>query len=325
VSPSWQQQVAQADQTPETLASTLQLPSRMVVEMMGGDLSFPIRATQSYLSRIEPGNPDDPLLRQILPTTEEQLILPGFSQDPVGDQAALQSEGLLQKYRGRALLITTPNCAIHCRYCFRRHYPYRENHRSHQYHEPLRWIASEATLDEVILSGGDPLLLSDSRLSDLLERLESIAHLKTLRIHTRVPVVLPDRVTSRLIQRLESSRLNMVMVLHSNHPNELDHAVEEALNPLRGGKIILLNQSVLLRQVNDRIDTLEQLSQRLFALGVLPYYLHQLDHVQGGHHFEVQKERAIRLIEGLRERLPGYLVPRLVEEIEGATSKCPLE
>ncbi len=320
----WQQELAQAQWSAEQLAQRLQLQTTHLQAMRQGAEAFPIRVTESYLQRIKIGNLDDPLLKQILPCTEELNTVEGFSSDPVGDHAAMQPGGLLQKYRGRALLITTAACAIHCRYCFRRDFPYQQHHFEFNQSKAIQHLQSDATLQEVILSGGDPLILSDERLSTLLDQLESIPHLKTVRFHSRIPVVLPSRITPTLTHRLQQSHLNMVMVIHSNHPNELDHSVAEAMQPLKQAGITLLNQSVLLKGINDQAEILCQLSHALFEIGVLPYYLHLLDRVTGSHHFDLPEADSLGLYETLRTMLPGYLLPRLVREIEGEASKMAI-
>lgn len=321
---TWQQELSQSNWTPATLAERLSLPEVRINTMEISAQHFPIRATESYLQRIEVGNTDDPLLRQILPAEEEQQTVKGYSMDPVGDHAAMQPGGLLQKYQGRALLITSTACAIHCRYCFRRDFPYQQHHFEFNQSEAIHYLQSDNTLHEVILSGGDPLVLNDKRLSNLLDQLEKIPHLKTIRFHSRIPVVLPSRITNTLIHRLQQSRLNVVMVIHSNHPNELDQSVATALRQMREAEVTLLNQSVLLKGVNDQTETLRQLSHTLFEIGVLPYYLHLLDRVKGSHHFDLPEQDATALYEQLRSVLPGYLLPRLVREIEGKTSKTTI-
>ena len=323
--PDWQQELSRSLRTPEALAGALHLPLEQVVTMIGAHNDFPIRVTDSYLQRIEPGNPQDPLLLQILPQTAELQEQPGFSHDPVGDQPAIQGRGVLQKYHGRALLVTTAACGIHCRYCFRRHYDY-----SHQglnaavEANDLSWIQQNPTIREIILSGGDPLMLSNRRLLHLLTLLESIPHLQTVRIHTRMPIATPNRLDQPLLDALLQSRLKVVMVIHANHPRELDESVAAALAPLVNSPVMLLNQSVLLRKINDQPISLEALSLRLFECGVLPYYLFLLDRVQGSHHFEVSERRAIELIDAIGTSLPGYLIPRLVREIEGEPRKSPV-
>jgi EF-P beta-lysylation protein EpmB len=274
---------------------------------------------------MKPGDASDPLLRQVLPLKAEQLPVEGFGPDPVGDRPATRVPGLVQKYAGRALLMVHGACAIHCRYCFRRHYPYADLGASNpRLRGAVDAIAADSSLTEVILSGGDPLLLDDGPLGALLRRLDAIPHLRRLRIHSRLPVVLPERVTEGLCLAVGGMRLSPVVVIHANHPQELGPDTASALGRLRGAGVTLLNQSVLLGGVNDRVDTLGELSERLFAQGVLPYYLHQLDPVQGAAHFQVPDTNALALLEGLRVHLPGYLVPRLVREVSGEAFKSPL-
>lgn len=286
---------------------------------------FPLRVTRSFVARMRKGDPHDPLFLQIWPGDAEYIDTPGFASDAVGDLASLKSGGLIHKYRGRALVITTGACAINCRYCFRRHFPYNDSLASRgNWRETLAQIAADASIEEVILSGGDPLSLSDDKLSALVEGLERIPHVRRLRLHTRTAVVLPERVDEALIAWLGRTRLQKVVVLHVNHPNEIDASVEAAIARLRGAGATLLNQSVLLRRINDSSETLATLSERLFACGVLPYYLHLLDRVQGAGHFEVSQSEAVKLMEELAARLPGYLVPRLAREQPGAPAKTLL-
>jgi EF-P beta-lysylation protein EpmB len=275
---------------------------------------------------MQPGDPDDPLLRQVLPVADEMVVAPGFTVDPVRDDLAERQPGLLQKYEGRVLLITTGTCAIHCRYCFRRHFPYDETPRSLTDWQPaIDEIAADDTVHEVILSGGDPLTLVDVTLSDLIESLASIPHLKRLRIHTRLPIVIPERVTDDLVGMLRDCRLTPVVVVHANHANELDAHVADALARLSHAGIVLLNQAVLLAGVNDSVEAQAALSERLIDLRVVPYYLHQLDRVAGAAHFEVQPETGRQIVRELRGRLPGYMVPRYVAEVPGAGSKTIIE
>ncbi len=272
------------------------------------------------------GDIDDPLLRQVLPLAEEEAEVPGFIGDPVGDLAAAAVPGVLHKYRGRVLLVTTGACAVHCRYCFRRHFPYADSNPSvQQWQGALEYIHGHSDITEVILSGGDPLAFSDSRLADLVEQVAAIPHVKRLRIHTRLPIVLPSRVDKNLLAWLQRTRLQKVVVVHANHANEIDEEVRAAMRKLRDAGTMLLNQSVLLKGVNDSAEELADLSERLFEAGILPYYLHLLDRVQGAAHFEVDRARALWLMQVLRARLPGYLVPRLVREQPGADSKTPAE
>ena len=279
-------------------------------------------APLSYVERMRPGDPYDPLLRQVLPLAEESIDATGFSNDPVQDQAAMLRPGLLQKYTNRVLLVTTGACAIHCRYCFRRHFPYGNGpHSLAQWQPAIEQIAADPSIEEVILSGGDPLTLVDAHLAELANHLASIPHLRRLRIHTRLPIVIPQRVTGALLEWLSSSRLVPIVVIHSNHAAELDESVAAALGQLTRAGIMLLNQTVLLRGVNDSLAALSELSCRLIDLRVVPYYLHQLDRVRGAAHFEVPVERGRELVQQLRDTLPGYAVPTYVREIAGEPSK----
>jgi EF-P beta-lysylation protein EpmB len=274
------------------------------------------------------GDAADPLLRQVLPLDAELLETAGYVTDPVGDLAALAGQGLLHKYHGRALLVTTGACAIHCRYCFRREFPYGEHHAGRQaFANSLEAIRADPSINEVLLSGGDPLTLSDRRLAGLLEGLEAIPHVRRVRVHTRLPVVLPERIDAGFLAAWNSPhRLQRIMVIHANHPQELCGAadVQAALGALQRSGATLLNQSVLLRGVNDSVAALEELSVVLFESGVLPYYLHVLDPVHGAAHFDVPEYEARKLHAALTARLPGYLVPKLVREVPGAAAKTML-
>jgi EF-P beta-lysylation protein EpmB len=320
--PRWQSELARAVSRPRDLLERLGLPADLAAQSP----DFPLRVPESYVARIRPGDPADPLLRQVLPTAPEGKLATGYALDPVGDRAALVAPGLLRKYRGRALLIVTGACPVHCRYCFRRHFPYAGTGASRgAWDGALAALAADPSVDEVILSGGDPLSLADDRLATLVDRIAALPHVRRLRVHTRMPVVLPARVDDALLGWIAASRLRPVVVLHANHPHELDGEVAAAAARLAGAGATLLNQSVLLRGVNDEAATLAALSERLFDLGVLPYYLHQLDRVAGAAHFEVTDTRARELLTELRGRLPGYLVPRLVREEPGAPGKTPLD
>ncbi len=283
---------------------------------------FAFRVTAAFASRMKQGDPADPLLRQVLPLAEELRVWPGFLADPVGDLQAVAVPGLLHKYHGRALLIATGACAINCRYCFRREFPYADAQlgRSREA-EALAHIAADASIAEVILSGGDPLVLDDGRLETLVDGIAAIPHVSRLRIHSRLPVVLPARITPRLVQILVGTRLKPVMVIHANHANEFDTEVGRSLDRLRGAGVVLLNQSVLLQGVNDTLEALAALSETLLDYGVTPYYLHLLDKARGTGHFDVPEEKVLALCEDLRRRLPGYLVPRLVREVAGEPYK----
>jgi EF-P beta-lysylation protein EpmB len=320
--PAWQTELAQLVTEPAELLALLELGTEWLPAACAAARRFPLRVPRGFVARMRKADPHDPLLRQVLPLAEELDRIPGYGPDPVGDHAALRAPGVLQKYRGRVLLTATGACAVHCRYCFRRAFPYSEaNASADHWQGALEHIAADASIEEVILSGGDPLTLSDRRIAEFSERLAAIAHVRRLRVHTRLPVVLPARVTTGLCRALAGTRLATAVVIHANHAQELDDSAAAACVQLRESGMALLNQSVLLRGVNDRVETLKTLSERLFEIGVLPYYLHLLDRVEGAAHFDVPEQRAIELIESLQASLPGYLVPRLVREEAGAPGK----
>lgn len=319
---AWQRELARAVTDPAELVALLSLDARLIDPARRVAARFGLRVPRGYVARMRRGDPDDPLLRQILPLAAESVVVPGFHHDPVGDLAAMQTPGVLQKYDGRVLLTTTGACAVHCRYCFRRHFPYADaNPAAAEWGEALAGIGADSTIREVILSGGDPLMLPDARIAALVEALARIPHLQRLRVHTRLPIVLPERVTDELCALLTGTRLRSIVVVHANHPHEIDAQVLSALKRLQRGGTALLNQSVLLRGVNDDADVLCRLSEALFAGGVLPYYLHLLDKVHGAAHFDVDLDRGRALWNEMTARLPGYLVPRLVREEAGAPAK----
>ena len=319
--PDWRRQLAQAERDPRALLHRLELPLSLLPAAESAARLFPLRAPEPWIRRIRRGDPHDPLLLQVLPLYAEHDTPAGFSTDPVGDGPAQSGAGILHKYHGRVLMITTGACAIHCRYCFRRHFPYSESQAGrNDWGDSLAWLDAHPEVDEVILSGGDPLTLSDRRLASLTRALRQRPQVRRLRLHTRLPVVLPDRVTPELLELLDGP-WEVVWVIHSNHARELDEAVAAALGRLRAAGHWLLNQAVLLRRVNDSADALEALSRRLFQVGVLPYYLHLLDRVQGAAHFEVPEARGQALAAELAARLPGYLVPRLAREEAGEPAK----
>jgi EF-P beta-lysylation protein EpmB len=319
---SWQEALKDAVRDPRELLRLLDLPHSRVDGASDSNQQFSLLAPRGFVARMRAGDPDDPLLRQVLPIVDELRDAAGFVADPVDDAAAARRPGLLQKYRGRALLITTGACAVHCRYCFRRHFPYWTAPRSlAEWLPALDEIENDETLDEVILSGGDPLMIVDQALAKLIDKLAAIRHLRRLRIHTRLPIMIPERVTMELVGMLRCCRLTPIVVVHANHANELDEDVAAALAKIADAGIVLLNQAVLLAGVNDTVEAQFALCQQLVNLRVLPYYLHQLDPVAGAAHFEVLVERGRRIIEELRERLPGYAVPRYVQEVAGAESK----
>ncbi len=323
--PLWQAELARAISNPAELLRLLELPVSLLADAVREGKEFPLRVPRGYVARMKPGDPHDPLLRQVLPVGEEGVSAEGYTQDALNELQAMPVAGLLHKYHGRALLVTTGACAIHCRYCFRRHFPYAQaNPATGEWAEALSYLARDASIEEVILSGGDPLSLPDARLALLAERLAAIPHLKYLRIHTRLPIVLPERVDGQLLDWLTGTRLKPIMVVHANHAQEIDGNVRAALMRLAERGVTLFNQSVLLKGVNDSAEALAALSQGLFDAGVTPYYLHLLDRVQGTAHFEVSETRARELMAEVRARLPGYLVPRLVREIAGAPAKQPL-
>ena len=287
---------------------------------------FPVRVPLPYLSRMTRGDALDPLLLQAFPLPDEAVAEDGYSDDPLAEAAVNPAPGVLHKYHGRALLLVTSACAIHCRYCFRRHFPYGDNQPGKsRWRESLAYIAADTSISEVILSGGDPLTLPDAYLAWFYTELAAIDHVARIRLHTRLPIMIPQRITENLCRILANPRFRTILVMHSNHAREFDADVHLACRSLQQAGITLLNQSVLLRRVNDSADALAALSERLFAAGVLPYYLHLLDKVAGAAHFDVPESRALALVQELREKLPGYLVPKLVREQPGAGAKTPAE
>ena len=324
-SSDWQQSLRRAVRDPDELCRRLELPAEYTAAARRAAALFGVFVPQEYLNRMRRADPYDPLLRQVLPLGEEFRAANEYTDDPVGDGEALAAPGLLHKYDSRVLLVTTGACAVHCRYCFRRHFPYAAMpKRADDWQPALDRIAADATIEEVILSGGDPLTLLDARLAELVHRLEGIEHLRRLRIHTRLPIMIPSRMTRPLLDCLGGTRLTTLMVIHANHAAEIDDEVASALSTLVAAGMPTLNQSVLLRGVNDDADALVELSKRLVDIGVMPYYLHQLDRVRGAAHFEVPVDRGIAIVEQMRTRLPGYAVPRFVQEIPGAAHKQTL-
>ncbi|MGO1232342.1 MAG: EF-P beta-lysylation protein EpmB [Marinobacter sp.] len=324
--PDWQRILSDSITCPEQLLSRLNLPAgRSLGGAQAGHQLFPIRVPEPFVRRMQPGNPDDPLLRQVLPLTEETEQAPGFVADPLEEDGAIQTTGLIRKYRSRALLMVTGQCAINCRYCFRRHFPY-ASHRlgPEDRQEVINALNSSPEINEVIFSGGDPLSVNDRLLAQWASLLDSVPHLRRLRIHSRLPVVIPQRVNDQMLAWLNESRLQKILVVHVNHPAEIDQATRHAFNRLRDAGVTLLNQSVILKGVNDSSKTLASLSETLFEAGVMPYYLHAFDPVRGAHHFAVSDDRAKAIVQELMAQLPGFLVPRLVRELPGAASKTPI-
>lgn len=316
----WQKQLATAFRDAESLLRRLGLPDHPAI-----GCEFPLLVPHSFVDRMVCKDSADPLLLQVLTDERELTATPDFVADPVGDSAAKLTDGILQKYHGRALLITTGACAVHCRYCFRREYPYQNEPRRMQDWEPaIRQLEQDPSITEVILSGGDPLMLTDVRLRQMCERIDQIPHIERIRFHTRLPIVLPARVTDELLQTIAQLRSQAIMVVHANHGNEIAGDCSAALKKLVEAGIPVMNQAVLLRNINDDADALTDLCQRLINLGVMPYYLHQLDRVNGAAHFEVPVARGLQLIEELAKRLPGYAVPKFVQELPGQPSKSAI-
>ncbi len=320
--PAWQQALARAYTRPEALLKALGLEQTLCAAAHEGMQQFPFRVPRGFAARMRRGDPEDPLLRQVLPGAAEAQTRPGYVNDPVGDLPRMATPGLIHKYHGRALLIATGACAIHCRYCFRRHFPYAEAGLSaRQLERAMAWLDADPSIREIILSGGDPLSLTDQRLTSLVEQLQKISHLRRLRLHSRSAITLPERITPELLALLEAWRGPVVLVVHVNHANELDNSVAAAMTALRRAGVTLLNQSVLLHGINDSVPALAELSESLADHGIQPYYLHLLDPVAGAAHFDVSEERARELMFQLRQCLPGYLVPTLAREIQGEPAK----
>ncbi len=321
----WQQQMRDGLSDPRKLLQLLQLQDQAHLLSAAAAQSFRQRVPLAFVARMRPGDIHDPLLRQVLPLVDEELQVDGFSDDPVADLEHIAVPGLIHKYHGRVLLIVTGACAVNCRYCFRRAFPYSEQSiSSKHFQQSLAYIERDNSISEVILSGGDPLTLATQKLRALTTALTAIEHVRRIRIHTRVPVVLPDRVDAALCRWLSDCPCPVAMVLHCNHANELDQHLQGACSRLRDSGVSLLNQAVLLRGINDSAAAQIELSERLFAAGVLPYYLHQLDPVTGASHFQVSDDRAQRIYQQMRDQLPGYLLPRLVRDVPGESAKTRL-
>lgn len=326
---AWTQLLADAVSDLDELLALLDLDTSCIGEhadALRSAHSFALRVPRGFIGRMRRGDPDDPLLRQVLPIDREMIPVGGFTTDPVGELARSPSDGVLHKYHGRALVMVTGACAIHCRYCFRRHFPYSDHAvAGGDLEAAINRITADPEITEVILSGGDPLTLPDVYLEALARDLAAVPSVRRLRIHTRLPVVLPQRVDADLAMWLGGLGVPVVVVVHANHANEIDEDVRRALAALDAAGVTLLNQAVLLAGVNDSVDALADLSETLFDAGVLPYYLHMLDPVEGAAHFEVSEETARLLHTELTARLPGYLVPRLVREVEGAPAKVGVD
>jgi L-lysine 2,3-aminomutase len=322
---TWQILWRDAVRDPRELLNLLALPHLASQISEAAAAQFPLRVPRGFIEKMRNGDANDPLLRQVLPIIDETRLAEGFSLDAVGDAAAKSGTGIIHKYDGRALLIATGSCAIHCRYCFRRHFPYAdETAASQHWSQALAFLKAESSIEELILSGGDPLSLSTEKLMELSDGLKTISHIKRFRIHTRLPVVLPERIDHTFLQWLKGLSWPSVIVIHANHANELDQQVMHAVSDLRQAGAVVLNQAVLLKGVNDDIASQIALSKRLFDIGVLPYYLHQLDRVHGAAHFLVSDAEAKQIHQTMLHALPGYLVPKLVREIAGMPSKSPM-
>jgi EF-P beta-lysylation protein EpmB len=323
---TWRKALADGFSDVSSLLEYLQIDPSAVSDHTRASQQFSLRVPRIFAELMHKGDPEDPLLLQVLPQAIEMQPVSGFTTDPVGDHKAEHSPGVLQKYHGRILIVTTGACAVHCRYCFRRHYPYTNATASaSQWRHIIEHLEANPTIEEVILSGGDPLMVSDEKLGKWLQQLETLPQIKRLRIHTRLPVVLPQRITADLHAVLARYDIHKVMVIHANHPNELSPVVADRLKKLAATGVTLLNQSVLLKGVNDNVDTLIKLSNRLFEIGVLPYYLHLLDRVEGAAHFELEERAILKLQQQLLTRLPGYLMPKMVRERAGMPYKTPIQ
>jgi EF-P beta-lysylation protein EpmB len=319
----WQKDLGQLITDPLELLSLLELDSDDID--WDWDHQFPLRVTQSFVARMKKGDPHDPLLRQVLTTKQESQLSSCFSEDPLQESQYNPVPGLLHKYSSRVLLTVTQSCAIHCRFCFRRHFPYEKNNPGRQGWAPaLNYIASQPQVLEVILSGGDPLMLRDEMLGELVAQLEAIPHIQFLRFHTRAPVVMPERITPALVELLQNTRFNTTMVYHINHPAEIIPAISDGVALLKQANVTVLNHTVLLKDINDNAQCLRALSISLFKAGILPYYVHLLDPVQGTSHFDSTLQTAKALQQHLRDTLPGYLVPQFVREVPHSLSKIPL-
>lgn len=316
---SWQKILAQGFNTASDLLHFLGLPQTF--DAQWAEKQFPSRVPLSFAMRMQKGNPNDPLLLQVLATKSEMQDASGYIDDPLMEVPTALS-GLLHKYHGRVLLTLTGACAVNCRYCFRRHFPYKENNPGRKgWKDVCAYIARDSSIKEVILSGGDPLLASDISLQDLFEQLHQIPHLETLRIHTRIPIVFPERIDEEFLTILRATRFRKLIVLHCNHPQELNESILKVCNDLKSAGCYLLNQSVLLAGINDEANVLSSLSEKLFSFGVMPYYLHLLDKVKGAAHFDIPIEKAKSMYKELQKLLPGYLLPRMVCEEPGKRNK----
>lgn len=320
----WQKELANVVTDPEILLQMLDIEPKNYQAHFKARKLFPVRVPRPFINRMEKGNINDPLLKQVMPLAEELVEHPGYLLDPLQEHDTV-AEGLLHKYKHRVLMIVKSGCAINCRYCFRRHFPYQDNSpNKKRWQSALSYIEGNPDINEVIFSGGDPLMASDEHLAWLIGKIESIQHVKRLRIHTRLPIVIPKRITTDLVSILANTRLKPVLVFHVNHTNEIDDAVAQAIAPLLNLQIPLFNQAVLLKNINDNVDDLVRLSESLFDTGIQPYYLHLFDPVQNVAHFDIEDDKAKTLVKQLMAILPGYLMPKVVREVAGEANKTPL-
>ncbi|GLS24342.1 EF-P beta-lysylation protein EpmB [Marinibactrum halimedae] len=321
----WQEALQTLITDPRELITLLELPEEALQGALASAKDFPLKVPRPFIEKMKKGDLNDPLLKQVLPIHQEQDAIPGFTYDPLEESESNPVPGLIHKYRSRVLIVTSSQCAIHCRYCFRRHFPYEDNRsQGNHWSKMLHYLQQHPQVNEVIFSGGDPLSIGNRALINMLNDIETIAHIKRVRFHTRLPVVIPERLDTPLIEALANSTLKTLLVIHTNHPNELDTRLAKRLHKAQQAGITLLNQTVLLKGINDCADVLSELSEALFAAGVMPYYLHLLDRVSGAAHFEVSEKQAQTLYKTLLGELPGFLVPKLVREIAGKESKTPI-
>ena len=321
---SWQKELANVVTDPKTLLELLDISPDAYQQHFAARKLFPVRVPRPLLSRIKKGDINDPILKQVMPLDVEFSITEGYSEDPLEEHDTV-APGLLHKYKHRVLMMVKTGCAINCRYCFRRHFPYADNSlNKERWQQALTYINNHSEINEVIFSGGDPLMANDEHLQWLVDQIENIAHIKRLRIHTRLPVVIPQRITPALVNTFSATKLKVAIVFHINHANEIDEMVAQAIEPLRAARIPLFNQSVLLKGINDCANTLAELSESLFDVGIQPYYLHLFDKVQGVAHFDLTEDEAKKITLALMAILPGFLMPKLVREIAGENSKTPI-
>ncbi|MDO6425822.1 EF-P beta-lysylation protein EpmB [Thalassotalea sp. 1_MG-2023] len=322
---SWQKELADVVTDPSVLLKMLDIDPNVYQTHFSARKLFPVRVPKPFIARMVKGDIDDPLLKQVMPLSAEFIETQGYSADPLAEHETV-AEGLLHKYTHRVLMIVKAGCAINCRYCFRRHFPYADNSPNKQrWQQALDYIAEHQEINEVIFSGGDPLMANDQHLQWLIAQIERISHVKRLRIHSRLPVVIPQRITSELVNMLANTRLKSTLVFHINHPNEIDEQFANAIEPLRQARIPLFNQSVLLKGINDEVSTLCLLSEQLFDHGIQPYYLHLFDKVQGVAHFDISEQQAQSLVKNMMATLPGFLMPKVVREIAGEANKTPIK